>query len=222
MRILAFDTATEACSVALRSNEDTIEHFSLGKKHSEHILPMVEELLAEAGTNKSELDLIAFGRGPGMFTGLRISASIAQGLAYGLDLPVIPVSSLAALAQGLHANKVLSAFDARMGQVYFAAYERNENDIMELIGEEGVMAPEDIPIPDSDDWVGAGSGWTACKKELKKTLGKKLVSWEKDRYPHAKDIAHLAEQYYLDGEAVQPRDALPVYIRDDVAKKMDE
>lgn len=221
MKILAFDTATEACSVALRSDEDTIEHFTLGKMHSEHILPMIEELLAEAETSKTELDLIAFGRGPGMFTGLRIGASIAQGLAYGLDLPVIAVSSLAALAQGVHGDRVLGAFDARMGQVYSATYERNYNDIMELKGEEGVWAPEEVPVPEGDEWIGAGSGWSVYHKKLKKHLGNKLSRWEKESYPHAKDVAHLAEQYYLDGEAIQPRDALPVYVRDDVAKKMD-
>jgi tRNA threonylcarbamoyladenosine biosynthesis protein TsaB len=143
--ILALDTSTEACSVALWADGAVTERFELGSQHSERILPMTQEALAEAGVALTQIDAVAFGRGPGSFTGLRICAGVAQGLAFGADVPVLPVSSLAALAQGIEAPGVLAAFDARMDQLYWGAYVRNARGLVELSGAEKVLAPRDIP-----------------------------------------------------------------------------
>ena len=122
---------------------------------------MVQEVLAESGLSLKQLDAIAFSRGPGSFTSLRIGAGVAQGLAFGADLPVIPVSSLAVLAQGVDAPKVLAAFDARMNQVYWGAYVRNAEGLVESVGNEIVIAPVDVPLPEGQGWVG-GREWMGC------------------------------------------------------------
>jgi tRNA threonylcarbamoyladenosine biosynthesis protein TsaB len=132
VNILALDTSTEACSVAIWSDGAVTDRFEYGTQHSERILAMVDELLAESGFALARFDAIAFGRGPGSFTGLRIGAGVAQGLAFGADIPVTPISSLAALAQGVDAPRVLAAFDARMNQVYCGAYVKNAQGIIEL------------------------------------------------------------------------------------------
>jgi len=146
MKLLALDTSTEACTVAIAVDGRAMERFSVGGNHSEQILPMVQELLAEAGASLKELDAVVFGRGPGSFTGLRIAAGVTQGLAFGADRPVVPVSSLAALAQGQNADRVLAAFDARMQQVYWGAYVRGPGGLVELTGEESVLAPSEIGV----------------------------------------------------------------------------
>src|SRR5258707_1196536 len=121
MKLLALETSTEACSVALSLDGAVVERFELGQRHGERLLPMVQEILSESGVALTQLDALAFGRGPGSFTSLRIGAGVTQGLAFGADLPVVPVSSLAVLAQGENAAKILAAFDARMRQVYWGA-----------------------------------------------------------------------------------------------------
>lgn len=219
MKILAFDTATEACSVAVWNDGALVERFELGQRHAERILPLVDETLAEAGVVLNQLDAIAFGRGPGSFTGLRIGAGVAQGLAFGMDLPVVPVSSLAALALGAQAPKVLSAIDARMQQVYWAVYARNATGRLELLGEEIVIAPADVPLPRETGWTGAGSGWDQYGSVLQARLGERLAAWRAGAYPHARFIAELGAADFQDGKAVSAEAALPVYIRDNVAKK---
>lgn len=219
MKILAFDTATEACSVALWQEHAVHERFELGVQHSERILSMVDEVLSDAGFALGQLDAIAFGRGPGSFTGLRIAAGVAQGLAFGADLPVVPVSSLAALAQGQANVRVIAAFDARMQQVYYGTYERNAGGLMDLVGEEIVSAPDAVPVPDGHDWVGAGSGWDQYTEVLRQRLGDRLIEWRARQYPHARFVAVLGAAGYSRGAAVRPEDAVPVYIRDDVAAK---
>ena len=156
MKILALDTSTEACSVALWADGTVTERYELGSQHSGRILPMTQEVLAEAGLVLTQLDAVAFGRGPGSFTGLRICAGVAQGLAFGADVPVVPVSSLAALAQGVDAPRVLAAFDARMEQLYWGAYVRNAQGLVEPGGTEKVVAPRDVPVPADSGWKGTG------------------------------------------------------------------
>lgn len=217
MKLLAFDTATDACTVALWIDGAVHERFEPGQRHTERVLILVDEVLAEAGLALTALDALAFGRGPGSFTGLRIGAGVAQGLAFGASLPVVPVSSLAALAQGIDAPRVLAAFDARMHQVYWGAYARGVEGLAVLQGEETVAAPAAVPVPDGDGWVGAGSGWDSYAAELEARLGDRVRHWRAGCYPRARHVAELGAAGFKAGRAVPAEQALPVYIRDDVA-----
>lgn len=218
LKILALDTSTEACSVAVWVDGALNERFKL-ERHSEHILPMVQGVLAEAGLTLTQLDAIAFGRGPGSFTGLRIAAGVVQGLAFGANLPVVAVSSLAVLAQGAGVPKVLAALDARMHQVYWGAYARNAEGLMELAGAEIVIAPQAVPLAEDDGWVGAGGGWDQYSTLLLDRLGSRVKEWRKQCYPHAGDVARLGAAGFARGEVVSPENALPIYIRDEIAVK---
>jgi tRNA threonylcarbamoyladenosine biosynthesis protein TsaB len=218
LKILALDTSTEACSVAVWVDGALNERFKL-ERHSEQILPMVQEVLAEAGLSLTQLDAIAFGRGPGSFTGLRIAAGVVQGLAFGANLPVVPVSSLAVLAQGVGVPKVLAATDARMHQVYWGAYVWNVEGLMELAGEEIVIAPQVVPLAEGEGWIGAGSGWDQYSSLLQARLGSRTKEWRKQCYPHAGDVARLGAAGFARGEMVSPEKALPIYIRDEIAIK---
>lgn len=219
MKLLALDTSTEACSVALWLDGEARERFEIGSQHSERILPMVDGLLAEAGLKLTQLDALAFGRGPGSFTGLRIGAGVAQGLAFGADLPVVPVSSLAVLAQGQEADKVLAALDARMRQVYWGVYVRGPQGLMALQGVEQVLAPDQVPLPEGEGWTGAGPGWDAYHAALQARLDRHLRTWQAQQLPHARHLAELGVAAFQAGQAVAPEEAIPVYIRDDVAVK---
>ncbi len=219
MKILALDTSTEACSVALSVDGHSCGRLELGVQHSSRILAMVDEVLAEATLALADLDALAFGRGPGSFTGLRIGAGVAQGLAFGAGLPVVPVSSLAAMAQGQRRDRVLTAFDARMSQVYWGAYRRGPDGIVTLMGDEQVVAPGDVPVPETGDWFGVGSGWDQYAEELKARLGDRVQDWSQGGHPHARDVARLGESGFNNDEAVSAEHALPVYLRDNVAVK---
>lgn len=219
MKFLALDTATEVCTVALSLDGEVLEHSESGGQHAEGILQMVDALLLQAGLVLPQLDALAFGRGPGSFTGLRIGAGVVQGLAFGADLPVVPVSSLAALAQGQDATKVLAAFDARMQQVYWGEYERNAQGLMELQGAEGVYTPLLISVPEGAGWLGAGPGWDAYHADLQPHLGDSLTGWQPHCFPNARYVAELGIAGLQAGHAVAPEAALPVYIRNNVAIK---
>lgn len=219
LNILALDTSTEACSAAIWSDGAVVERFELGSQHSERILAMVNDVLAETGFALSRMDAIAFGRGPGSFTGLRIAAGVAQGLAFGADVPVTPISSLAALAQGVDAAQVLAAIDARMHQVYCGAYMRNAQGNVELVGYEGVAAPRDVPLPEGHHWIGAGNGWDQHHLALLEHLGGRVINWHKQVYPRARDVGRLGAVTLQVGKALSAEQALPVYVRDDVAVK---
>jgi tRNA threonylcarbamoyladenosine biosynthesis protein TsaB len=219
VKLLALDTSTAACTVALWRYDERLERIEFGAQHSERILAMVRDVLAEAGLALTQLDAIAFGRGPGLFTGLRIGAGVAQGLAFGADLPVVAVSSLAALAQGQAAASVLAAFDARMHQVYFGAYRRNARGIVELTGSELVVAPKAVAIPEGAGWVGAGSGWDEYHAELSQRLGDRVVEWHPRAFPRGGDVAQLGAVAYEAGALLSPEQALPIYLRDEVAVK---
>ncbi len=220
MKLLAVETSTEACSVAVSIDGVVHERIDHGQHHSDLILDMVQQVLAEAGLTLKQLDAIAFSRGPGSFTSLRIGAGVVQGLAFGANLPVVPVSSLAVLAQGVDAPKVLAAFDARMSQVYWGAYVRDEKGLMRLTGAEIVIAPADVPLPDGNGWVGAGSGWDQYAAVLTARIGKSLSEWRKQLFPKARHVAELGLELFKAGQIVTAEQALPVYVRDEVAAKM--
>jgi len=224
LRILAVETATEACSAALYINSEVIERYRLApRQHVALILPFVDALFNEAGITTNQLDAVAFGRGPGSFTGLRIAAGITQGIAFGADLPVIPVSTLAALAQGAvrqgGATKVLAALDARMQEVYWGAYSLDEAGRVSLDGEEAVCAPGLVANPGGSDWQAAGDGWTTHRDALIDRLGFEPLVCLDTLKPRATDVAVLGAAKFLAGETVPPALAAPVYLRDQVAAK---
>jgi tRNA threonylcarbamoyladenosine biosynthesis protein TsaB len=222
MKILAIDTAEDACSAALLVGDSVLSRFKIApRRHSELILPMMDQLLAEAGLVLRGLDAIAFGRGPGSFTGVRIAAAVAQGAAFAADLPVAPVSTLLALAARARresgAGAVLAALDARMGEVYWASVPPEAPD--GGIPREQVLAPEQVPVPPAGLWTGVGSGWGAYADVLKARLGSRLERTDPGLRVHAQDVAVLGGELWRQGLAVPPEQALPVYLRDEVAWK---
>lgn len=222
MRLLALDTATEACSAALLLDGTLRERYEvIGRGHADRLLPMADELLRDAAIDVRGLDAVAFGRGPGGFTGLRIAAAIAQGLAAGAGLPVLPVSDLAALAVGgariSGSSRVLACMDARMGQVYWAAYEV-AGDEAAASSPESLSAPEAVVLPDAGPWFGAGHGLAAWP-ELAARLGGALAGVDATLLPRASDIARLAARDLESGLALPAARAQPRYLRDDVVHK---
>lgn len=231
MRLLALDTSTDACSVALLDGERLSERYELAPRvHAERVLPMLEALLAEAGLGLRDLDALAFGRGPGSFTGVRIATGLAQGLALGAGLPVVPVSSLAALAHGLGRRhgpgRVLAALDARMDEVYWGLYDCPRPGEARGLLEEQVCAPERVHLPTAlsaealasgQSWRGAGSGWARYEHALRAALPE-VALIEPALAPRAADIALLAAEALARGEALDCAAALPVYLRDRVVQ----
>jgi len=191
------------------------------QRHGERLLPMMDQLLAGAGLSVGQLDALAFGRGPGSFTGVRIAAGAVQGIAFAADLPVAPVSSLGALAQGVYRvlgrEAVLAAFDARMGEVYWGAYRAEGSPLVVPVGQEVVCAPGAVTVPPAGDWFGAGRGWGAYRERLTEVAGERLAGVDPDRYPHAWDVATLGAAAAAEGGLVGAEQALPVYLRDKVA-----
>ena len=218
MKLLAIDTATEACSAALFLDGELSSRYEFApRQHSELILPMVDALLAEAEIKLSNLDCLAFGRGPGAFTGVRIAAGVIQGLAFAVDLPVIPISTLAILAQGAvhQSDHILSAIDARMGEVYWGLFQRRQ-DVVAAVGEESVTKPEQVTASSDCQWFGIGSGWKTYAQELQQAINGNLIGHKGDAWPHARDIIPLAIRAYAAGAAVPAEQALPVYLRNRV------
>lgn len=225
MKILAIDTSTEACSAALYDSGTINTRFEIApQKHSQLILPMCDELLADAQLTNTQLDAIAFGRGPGSFTGLRIAAGVTQGIAFAADLPVIGISTLAALAQkvcDLHpGSHIISAIDARMQEIYWAEFRSTSAGGIESIGEENISKPDQLQCSQQDDLVIVGSGWKEYGELIENNLGSNQICNEyPDFLPSAREIAKLAAIKFSQGEVVTPDQAIPVYLRNNVAKK---
>jgi len=218
MKILAIDTATELCSAALSiDGEVQLEARLDPTGHSKTILDMVESLMQKADMHLSQLDLLATDIGPGSFTGMRIGLGVAQGLAYGADIPVAGVHSLAALAAGVHhKGAVLAAIDARMGEVYWGLYQPADAGVA-LIGELGLCRPEALvaQLPDVGSVVGVGSGWDSYTDELNRSLD--VERWVAKQFPRADHIANLAALLPR-SKALDASQLTPIYIRNDVAK----
>jgi tRNA threonylcarbamoyladenosine biosynthesis protein TsaB len=216
MKILAFDTSTEYLSVALTTGGQLRSHECLAvQQHSSLLLPSVSQLLAEADLTLRQLDCIAFGAGPGSFTGLRIACSAAQGLAFGADIPVIGISTLLAMAQASGAERVIAALDARMGEIYHAAYEKKSDGWHEVVAP-NLCKPDATPPVSGTDWVGVGNAFTAYLS-LQTHYAKQLTRIEAEIFPHAQHIITLAQTEFLAGHAVAAEYAGPVYIRNKVA-----
>lgn len=225
MNLLAIETATEACSVAIVHGETVVARSELApRRHAERVLPMADELLAEAGIGKHALDAIAVGRGPGAFTGVRLAVSLAQGMAMALDLPVITVSSLAALALEAPDNEaaILAVIDARMGEIYAASYRRDAEGGLQALDEEKVCTADTLELPQISAWNVVGTGWTTYREALRGRLGTPPRSAEGACYPQARHVATLAVSEFKAGRAVAPEHALPVYLRDKVALTLAE
>lgn len=226
MKILAIETATEACSAAVYDDGRVFERYRLApREHNRLILPMVEAVLAEAGLTLNQLDALAFGRGPGSFTGVRVATGVTQGIAFGAELPVAPVSTLAALAlEALDETGLDTAYpciDARMGEVYWAVY-RRAGDGVELVGEEAVLPATRVVFPEDSRGAGIGSGWGTYHAQLAERLDGRAGVVLAERFPRAGMIARLGAGEFGRGGAVVAERALPVYLRDNVAKKMGE
>jgi tRNA threonylcarbamoyladenosine biosynthesis protein TsaB len=216
MKILAFDTSTEYMSVALSAGDQLRVHESLaGQQHSSLLLPTVSKMLNEMDLTLQELDCIAFGAGPGSFTGLRIACSAAQGLAFGADIPVVGVSTLLAMAEASGAERVIAALDARMGEIYHAVYEKKSNGWHEVFAP-NLCKPEAAPAVSGSGWVGVGNAFTAYDI-LKTYYENQLTSIDAEVFPHAQHILFLARTEFLAGHAVAAEFAAPVYIRNKVA-----
>ena len=224
LKLLAIETSAEGCSAALYLDGVISECFEKAPRgHSDLILGMMAKLLKAADLKLSNLDALAFGRGPGSFTGVRIAAGVIQGTAYGANLPVVPVSTLAALAQQAFREtgrkKLLPAFDARMHEVYWAACEVNMDGLVELRTDEQVVAPDAVQLPEGNGWLGIGSGWASYDEQLRQRLGDRLDSSIPQLLCRAYDIALLGAAGYQAGQWVAAEEALPVYLRDQVANK---
>jgi tRNA threonylcarbamoyladenosine biosynthesis protein TsaB len=221
MKILAIDTATEACSTALLVDGLSQEIFEvIPRQHTERVLPMVDQLLKQSDLSLSQLDAIAFNCGPGSFTGVRVGTSVAQGLAFSADVPVIPVSSLAALAQFAFRKEnkmhVLSTIDARMNELYWGCYQL-EKGVMKLVGEERVSPVSSVESNGS--WHCIGSGFDTFEAELISSDSVDVISFTKNCFPHAQDVAFLAADMFVQGKVFSAENAIPSYIRDEVTWK---
>lgn len=220
MNILALDTSSTACSVALLVDDKmSFLHRVIPLQQAQSILPMIHELLSLNKLALNQLDAIAFGCGPGSFTGVRIATAVTQGLAYALNLPVIPISSLAALAQSSYRElgwkKLCVAVDARIQEVYWGAYEVGEHDLVKLVGYEKVCAPAEVSLPEGESWNGVGNAWEIYAQQM----GYTPQAIDSSRLPTAQGVLELAKLKYNQKEWVKAENALPVYLRDSVAKK---
>jgi len=222
MKLLAIETATEACSAALLIDGEIRQQYEIApREHARRILVMIDELMAEAQLKPKQLDAIAFGRGPGSFIGVRIAAGVTQGIAYAADLAVAPVSTLAAIAQESGFDSTLVAIDARMGEIYCAQYERAEDTgTVILIGEEHLVRPEqaDLFSINGKQWQGIGTGWQTYRDALLGVLPG-INPCDDHLYPSAQAIAELAVNQVELGNTVSAAQAIPVYLRDKVAEK---
>lgn len=222
--LLALDASSTACSCALMQDQHIVARFQIApREHTRLLLPMIDDVLAEAGVGLGHLDAIAYGQGPGSFTGLRIAAGVAQGLAYGADLPLMGVSTLEALALAAHrkwhARHVIAALDARMNEIYVGAYHCLDGALTVAL-EERVIPPSKLKLPGGNDnieWLGIGSGWQLMSNipvDVRCALPQTLP----DELPAAEDLVRLAAASWERGaRGSAPHEVIPVYLRDEVA-----
>jgi tRNA threonylcarbamoyladenosine biosynthesis protein TsaB len=222
MKLLVIDTSTEWCSAALWLDGRILARRVLAEqRHSSLLLPMVDELLRESTISLRQLDGIGYGAGPGSFTGLRIACAVTQGLALGADLPVVGVSTLESIAEQTGAEQVLAVLDARMAEVYWAAYQRAGAGWY-CVTEPALALPESVSVPDGGDWVGAGNGFAALGEALRPRLAAQLTRIDHTLMPDAAAMAVLATQAFERGEGMDAALAAPIYLRDKVALTIDE
>ncbi|CAN4267087.1 COG1214 Inactive homolog of metal-dependent proteases, putative molecular chaperone [Methylophilaceae bacterium] len=221
MNLLALDTSTEYLSLALKLGDNIFTHYqAAGSASSQLVLPQIQILLDSANIKLGDLDGIAFGAGPGAFTGVRIASGVAQGLGYGANLPVVGINTLTAVAEESGQDKVVVCLDARMGEIYHAALIK-ENGVWLEISETKVCKPQVSPVLESKDWVGAGGGWAAYKEVLMQIysnhLSQSVNNVLPDITPTAEAILRLAQPVFEAGQAKPAMHAMPIYIRNRVA-----
>ena len=219
--ILAIDLSTEACAVGLLYQNSMHEFFEVApRRHAELVITVVDGLLVNAGITLKQVDAIAFGCGPGSFMGVRTATAVAQGLAFGGDCPVIPVSTLQTLAQTIYeknqADYVLAGWDARMGEIYWGAYRLGENGLMQSVIRDRLDKPAGIEIT-QNRWLAAGNAWKIYDSQLPPRVKNQFFSVESDAYPHAQAMLTIARERYNSGALFPPEKAEPVYLRDKVA-----
>lgn len=226
MNLLAIETSTEACSVALWDGTRMFERHELApRRHAELLLDWCDQLRVEAGLARSDLDALAVGRGPGGFTGVRLGVAVAQGIAFALDKPVYPISTLAALAMQAEAAQdadVLAAIDARMGEVYLGLYRRDAERGVFALCAEWMGAPHTVECPGEQALYGIGSGFAAAQGALRCRLGDRLRCHVADRFPRAADVARLALIEAKERPGIRWDQLQPAYLRDKVADTLAE
>ena len=224
MKLLAIETATEGCSAALWCEGQILHREQEAPRaHGQLILPMMQAVLDEADVSLGAVDALAFGRGPGAFTGLRMACAVIQGVAFARDLPVVPVSTLAALAQRaldqVAELPVMAALDARMGEVYWAMYAADAQGLA-MLGAlpEQVSAPEQLAYPSGEAYQAIGRGWQTYGSVLAASMGQEPRYLAANSLPRAHEVARLAVRDFAQGLAVSADQAMPVYLRDQVVK----
>jgi tRNA threonylcarbamoyladenosine biosynthesis protein TsaB len=222
VNLVALETSTEYCSLALARGEQVFEcSFHAVQRHSELALPALRDLLRQAGLEMQAIEGVAFGAGPGSFTGLRIACGMAQGLALAHDLPTVGVGTLLALAEGCGADKVVACLDARMGEVYHAAYRRNGGGWTEIHAP-ALYRPAAVPPLEGDGWTGCGSGFRVHGAALAQCYGSAVSRSDGDAVPNAAAMLRLARPVFAAGLGVDAAAAVPLYVRDKVALKSSE
>ena len=215
MNLLALETATDACSVALScAGVVHARHCIAPRRHTELVLGMLDALLADAGIRRADIAAVAYGHGPGSFTGVRIAATLAQGIALARDLPVVAVSTLGALAAGAqrrgHTGRIVAALDARRSEIYAATFDAAAPRLARL-GVDALIAPEDLVLPDGSDWLAVGTAWDTYAARLPPAL--RALTRDPVAYPDAIDIVTLAVHELAAGHARTADAALPLYLR---------
>ncbi|PQJ97002.1 tRNA (adenosine(37)-N6)-threonylcarbamoyltransferase complex dimerization subunit type 1 TsaB [Chromatium okenii] len=223
MKLLAIDTSGDACSAALLLDGAIEQVLEIApRRHGERILPMMQMLLEQAGLRVIDLDALAFGRGPGSFTGVRMATAVIQGAAFAANLPVVAISTLAALAQGQFRRggqrHLLTALDARMGEVYWGCFTIDNQDLAVSCAAERVCSPSQIDVPNAADWCGVGSGFDTYTSELSGIIGHSLREIHSHDHCEAQDVAMLAAADFSVGRQVAAEYALPIYLRDQVTR----
>lgn len=212
MKILSVSCSDQLLSVSLNIDGEirSAQIFS-NRDHNHHILNFVDRLVAGAQISLQQIDAVAYGRGPGSYTGLRIAAGVAQGLGFGADVPAVAVSTMAAIAQKFSPNKVFVAIDAKKDRLFVGQYARNADGIAELVGDEQLTTIAEISLSGTN-WFGAGDGWDQHAKELERRFRNQIDGWEPDQQPHANEIAILGAEYFRQNLAVEARLAVPRYL----------